>query len=326
MRVSLLFLALLLLAHPPALQAEMELFALAGEDGPLRVNLRVSGETVAPGEDGRPQVTTLDPIDCLLRITAPEESRLRVEGVGPESWGDFSLTARQETRRQLNEQGLLVTSMAWQLSPPGPGPWPWPELRVTARLAEEDGYQVRLSAGQELAVAAVTAGADILPPLPAPEAKTSFVGPGVLVLIFLLIGALVILGLWLWRHRSGPIGPSPSQQARQLLAPLAATSSPGPEQAGELAAIVRGYLAQILARPLQGRTAVEIGPELAASALAAEEQERIKDILDQCELWQFRPGEEVTGAQFQELLARVGALVAATEQPGPEDKRRCGRW
>lgn len=305
---------------PPMAQA-MEVVELQAENGELRAQLRISGPTVLADEQGKARLTMADELLCQLTLLAPEEGRLQL-ALNPDKLGDFLMGEQQRPRRQLTAAGV-ETSLAWTMEAARPGTLQLPEMEVRVKLGTEE-KALLLPATQLIVHSSLPEGeADILPPLAPPPAKTSN-WPWWSLALFTII--VLALAAWFVASRKNKTAKAPSliELSQQELARLEQIAEPGAAEAEALSALLRQLLDDKYQLQTRGQTLPEIKAALARSRMAAEQQQELLTLLEQCQGWQFSQT-PVDNKLFSEGLALLATLLNQ-HPPAPAEDKTCGRW
>jgi hypothetical protein len=311
---------------PAALAATLLLAALPPDDGTYwfpaeqrgavtaTLGVRVAERGAVPGL-GRATLTVVVEGPAELEVRP-----LRLEDA-TEAW-----KAPRRASSWSAEDGRVRWAESVELVQAKPGPAPLPGVRLRCREGPAaDWHELRW-----VDLLKEPRGApppEELPPLPPSP------WPGRLRWGGAAVGALLALLALAWGGRrwlARPPGPLPAhvRALRELDAlgqALPPTGAPAGDFCGELAGVLRGYLAERFDLDAARKTSDELVAALAGvAALAAEQREAVRDVLARCDLAKFA-GASPDAEECRRVLGLARAVIEPTPPPGRSAFQSDGR-
>jgi hypothetical protein len=315
MRILLMTILVLLSWVQQAVSGPVHILDITEQEGDISASFSLTGTTVLPDASGQPQVSTVDRLQAVLRITTPETCTVTVPQFHNKTFGDFTLIDQGRTDRHRTGSTITITT-SWLIEPYNSGGYSLPPLIIKA-TAQENISTLTLNL-PEIKVTA-PAAADSFDLLPArPVAKNRLwlilaVTAGIITVIFILV--LCLKG----KKRPSPL--TPKQQALLRLDKLDGTAK---EKTKALSLLIRQFLDHNFNLCTVEKTYLEYKPFIKKHPLINQD-EIILRILKTCDQSNYS-NTPVSAEEITDITEQTRDFIKNCAEPLRPDEDTCGRW
>ncbi len=294
----------------------VQILSIKEQQGAITAHFSLTGTTITAAT-GTPKVSPEDRLKATLTVKAPETYTVTLPIFSGETFGDFTLLAKDKIKRKrIND---IETSTSWLIEPYNEGVYNLPPLTISAEADKTtDTLTLQLPTITVTSLPEEDSPFTILPtrqlPPPLPWRLITVVSAG----IALIVGLLFVLKI---KKRPLPLSPK-----RQALKKLTLLAGPNREKMAALSTIIRQFLDQNFSLRTSEKTYNEYAQFIKKHPHILK-GDKILKILQTCDQGNYS-GKEVSSEELTSLIQATHNFIDHSPEPlrPEEDTGTCGRW